>query len=375
MRIAEYNIVLDRSLLAFHLCIILGDLQHQVLHFNYDRKKPVASCPGLVNYLQKHRQIPGGIIHTVLDFSAYSDEPIRNIIPYLVLSNATTAPGSNGTPAVIRRPLYVFMSSDSVYEVCADKLHTGAHVESDAVRPPASQDRHQLATTDDYGDGKMRGEEYLQEQQAACGEAGMDYVVLRLADVIGPRDTTERWWQCQLYLHVATALREPVFIPKQLDGRRLSFAYVNDIAAIIQHLICLPDGELQTVVNDSYNIGCVDTITIQGLYEAIQRLLFRGETTFRYTKNSECVPQLYPSVERGPIDVTKACVKLHLNELATPLMQAISDTVQFYDTVVVKDAFRQERKEVYESMVDDFGSLYDTRKLKKILKSTLHLDL
>ena len=352
---------------------MLDELRHQVLHFTYDRKKPLTSCPGLLTYLQKHSQIPGGAIHTVLDFSAYSDEPIRAIVPYLAARTANHA--SNGAASTIRRPVYVFMSSDSVYEVCADKRHNGANVETDAIRPPASQDRHQLASSDEYGDGKLRGEEYLQEQQAACAEAGLDYVALRLADVIGPRDTTERWWQCQLYLHVATALREPVFIPKQLDGRRLSFSYVNDIAAVVQHLICLPDVELRSVVNDSYNIGCVDTITTQGLYEAIQRLLFRGETTFRFTKDSECVPQLYPSVERGPVDVTKACVKLRWNEIATPLAQAIADTVQFYDTIVAKDVFRQERKEVYESMVDDFGSLYDTRKLKKILKSTLHLDV
>ena len=357
-----------------NLLLFSGELQHQVLHFCYDRKKPLASCPGLLTYLQKHSQVPGGTIHTVLDFSAYSDEPIRTILPYLAACNSSNLMGSNGT-SLIRRPLYVFMSSDSVYEVCADKRHNGAHVESDGVRPPASQDRHQLATADDYGDGKMRGEEYLREQHTACTEGGLDYIALRLADVIGPRDTTERWWQCQLYLHVATALREPVFIPKQLDGRRLSFSYVNDIASVIQHLICLSDVEMQSVVNDSYNIACVETITTQDLYEAIQRHLFRGETTFRFTKDNDCVPQLYPSVERGPIDVTKACVKLRWSEIATPLTQAISDTVQFYDNIVAKDVFRQERKEIYESMVTDFGCLYDTRKLKKILKSTLHLEV
>lgn len=340
------------------------------MHFSYDRRKPLSTCLGLFNYLNKHCQIPGGTIHTVIDFSAYSDEPLRAIIPHLINNNGT---GNN--TGLMRRPLYIYISSDSVYEVCSDKRHNGATVETDAVRPPTAQDRHQMATSDDYGDGKMRAEEYLHEQRNCQTGGGLDYLVLRLADVIGPRDTTSRWWQCQLYLHVATALREPVFIPKQLDGKRLSFAYVSDIASVIQHIICMADIELQSVVNEAYNIASVETITIQGLYEAMQRHLFRGETTFRFTKDSECVPQLYPSVERGPVDVTKACVKLRWSEIATPLTHALTETVKFYDNIVSKNMYIEERKEVYESMLDDFGSLYDTRKLRKILKSTLNLDL
>ena len=52
-----------------------------------------------------------------------------------------------------------------------------------------------LAKADEYGHAKLGGEEVLVKQQAA---GGFPWVSLRLADVIGPRDTTDRWWVYQV---------------------------------------------------------------------------------------------------------------------------------------------------------------------------------
>lgn len=86
------------------------------------------------------------------------------------------------------RLLYVYISSDSAYEVCGegfpeDRLH--GHVESDAVRPADPSQRELFASRDDYGHEKLRGEELLREELQNSAEPKLPFVVLRLPDVIG----------------------------------------------------------------------------------------------------------------------------------------------------------------------------------------------
>ncbi|CAG7720176.1 unnamed protein product, partial [Allacma fusca] len=50
---------------------------------------------------------------------------------------------------------------------------------------------------DSYGDQKLAGEEVLIENNKATG---MKFLIFRLADVIGPRDTTDRWWTYQMWI-------------------------------------------------------------------------------------------------------------------------------------------------------------------------------
>lgn len=64
--------------------------------------------------------------------------------------------------------LYAFISSDSVYEVCAlpaqpqNQPHPFELVEEMSVRPASIDERKRLRKRDDYGDGKLNCEETFQ---------------------------------------------------------------------------------------------------------------------------------------------------------------------------------------------------------------------
>jgi len=89
-------------------------------------------------------------------------------------------------------------ATDSVYDVCA-KLHKGRTLETDAVRPEDPEERVMLAEHHYYGDRKLLAEEELLGQRQ---HGGFPFVILRLPDVIGPRDNTHRFWIYQLWIKV-----------------------------------------------------------------------------------------------------------------------------------------------------------------------------
>jgi len=63
---------------------------------------------------------------------------------------------------------------------------------------------------------------------------GIPYVMLRLPDVLGPRDTTYRFWLYQLWVRLAPVLgSRPVTIPKFLEEQENSFVYVDDVAKVV----------------------------------------------------------------------------------------------------------------------------------------------
>jgi hypothetical protein len=57
---------------------------------------------------------------------------------------------------------YVYISTDSVYEVCVQPNHKGGRKEEDAKRPSDKSERDRLKEEDDYGDNKLEVEEVLQ---------------------------------------------------------------------------------------------------------------------------------------------------------------------------------------------------------------------
>lgn len=53
----------------------------------------------------------------------------------------------------IRR--YIYVSTDSVYEVCKEPSHEGPILEEDAVRPEDPREREEYAKRDLYGNNKL----------------------------------------------------------------------------------------------------------------------------------------------------------------------------------------------------------------------------
>jgi nucleoside-diphosphate-sugar epimerase len=73
--------------------------------------------------------------------------------------------------------LYIYISTDSVYEVSEEAEHDGPSLEGDAVRPSDVDISQQLADNDSYGSEKLAGEELLAAARSSSG--GPPYVLLR----------------------------------------------------------------------------------------------------------------------------------------------------------------------------------------------------
>ena len=58
----------------------------------------------------------------------------------------------------IRR--YIYISTDSVYEVCKEPSHEGPTLEEDAVRPEDPRERDAYAQRDLYGSNKLECKEH-----------------------------------------------------------------------------------------------------------------------------------------------------------------------------------------------------------------------
>ena len=84
--------------------------------------------------------------------------------------------------------------------------------ETDSVRPKSLEEEEQLREFDEYGDDKLSCEEILIQQQE---RGGFPWVSLRFADVIGPRDTSPRWFFYHIWIKLYTNIREvvPFYIP------------------------------------------------------------------------------------------------------------------------------------------------------------------
>ena len=221
----------------------------------WDRRKPLSDCVDLVAECRE------GCFHAVIDFSGYT--------PVMVEESTKLLQG--------KTELYIYISSDSVYEVCVEKCHQGWTKETDALRPKDRSTRRALSIEDDYGHKKLQCEEILSAVGKATGMGvsgqAFPYVILRLADVIGPRDSTDRWWQYQSWVDLAARSGTRVKIPDLYKNKPLSFVFVKDVARLIAKIIFQTEGLHPEVGLDqftgAYNLACKESPT---LYELIDDL-------------------------------------------------------------------------------------------------------
>ncbi|XP_074650239.1 multidrug and toxin extrusion protein 1-like [Tubulanus polymorphus] len=303
------------------------NIKPHVRHINCDRYGEGSIgyvCPELVKLVDSIDSI-----HAVVDFSAYESRVIVDAVKLLT-----------------RKPVgvYIYISSDSVYEVC-NKTHENPSIETDAVRPENAAERERLNLFDSYGHRKLEGEEVLLKMRANDGPA---YVFLRLPDVIGPRDSTDRWWIYQLWIKLSAYTREPVRLPRSVSGEPLSFVYVNDVARCIAGIVSTRD---KTVYNEAYNLAFDETVSLEQLLEMIRDNLVETQTKFIYDEDVEKEFYLYPSVTKGPIDIAKARRKL--NWKPTSLEDAVRQTVQFYEKAMKNANFKREIKEIVRNLRKD----------------------
>ena len=119
----------------------------------------------------------------VIDFSCFDGVQAAQLLDYI-------------RPLSVKR--YVYISTDSIYEVTT-KSHLGPTTETDDERPADLTLQAQLHAADSYGDKKLEAEETIAK---LWNNDGRSYAFVRIPDVIGPRDTTYRFWMYQLLIKV-----------------------------------------------------------------------------------------------------------------------------------------------------------------------------
>lgn len=132
----------------------------------------------------------------VLDFSAFEPKWVHDAID--VLKSVTVK-------------VYIYISSDAVYEVSNPKGSKRLSVEEDAVRPADVKIRQNLAKQDPYGHAKLAGEEALKDQ------SHFPWVVFRYADVIGSRDVTRRFAFYHTWLLFFDHINIKFHIPSKIE--------------------------------------------------------------------------------------------------------------------------------------------------------------
>ncbi|KAK2725121.1 hypothetical protein QYM36_001544 [Artemia franciscana] len=295
----------------------------EVIHIKCDRFKHknennLLKCEKFIKLL-------GSItnIDLVVDFSAYKPKAISDALEVL-----------KG-----KVHLYIYISSDSVYEVCEGyNTASGLSKETDSVRPKDMEKRRMLARRDSYGDDKLSGEEVLEA-------SNVPYLILRLPDVIGPRDTTHRWWTYQLWMQLFTEFPLAIPIPRSNQILKTSYVYSKDVASTILNVTDLSRTKSE-ILNQSYNIGFEEGFTLKELLYELESEM--GQNIDYDLNADENAFTLFPSVSRGMVDITKA--KDMIGFVPTKWKQALREVVQFYSGAALK--YPSELKDVVDNLLD-----------------------
>ena len=154
------------------------------------------------------------------------------------------------------------------------------------------------------------------------------YVILRLPDVLGPRDSTNRWWFYQMWIQFYSSIQKPLEISTYL---RSSYVYVNDVARYITYILSKTFLDFSTIFhNQILNVACTEIISINDLFLMIIDELNLNvlDISIKYNPNTET--DFFPSVTRGGINISKA-LSNQFNWKPTSLKQIVQETIHWYN--------------------------------------------
>lgn len=323
-------------------------IQPYVDCIEWDRKRSMTQCTALNDLLQK------GKLRAVIDFSSYKGIDVKDACKCIK----------------DKTELYIYISTDSVYEVC-EKNHEGFAKESDAVRPSSKDTYSTLKKLDSYGHEKLKGEEELLKAQK---QYNFKYVILRLADVVGPCDSTDRWWSLQLWITWCVLKDEVFYLPLKRKDTLLSFVYVEDVAQLLVTLILDVTKKTQSQneekYNNVFNLAIAENPSLETFIQDLSQLASGKPVKIEYTDSP--IADFYPSVENGPIDICRATRLLSWKPTAWKCV--LENTVRFYNEVPTDEKYYQERKEIYEEVINDLRDIYKKTDLEAIA-SILNISL
>ena len=260
--------------------------------------------------------VHSGKYDVVIDFSAYNPEHLQEAIGLLKL----------------RVGLYIYVSTDSVYEVC-EKRHDGPTKEEDAIRPQSARKRAKLKKDELYGHNKLACEEVLREQRKS---GGFPYTILRLPDVIGPRDNSLRFWMYQLWIRVHEAIEHPVHLPSGVANVPFSLVHVEDVAKAVEGVLDVGEKAHDQV----FNLGFEEHLTLDTFLNDLAAKL--GVKDLQFHHDDKTSWHTYPTVTKGPLNITKARTLLNWEPMTW--QGALSSLCDFFDDAMTNEELSEEKE-------------------------------
>lgn len=239
-----------------------------------------------------------------IDFCAYDLDDVQPVASFLQ---------SIGTH-------YVFVSTDSVYEVCDAPIGVPRLESHAALRPTDAAERERLRRGDAYGDDKLQCEEWLADSRT------VPFTALRLPDVFGPRDGTKRHWSYQLLVRISD--ERPIELLPSERVRPLSFVFCRDVARAIVGVMLQPE----RCANTSFNLACDERPTLEQYLTMVAVHLGKLQLNVRALGADDDNPTTFlPSVSEraGVLDCELA--KRQFGFRPTPLSDALRETVEWHE--------------------------------------------
>ena len=231
--------------------------------------------------------------------------------------------------------LYVLLSRIQIYDVC--KPHGNSLTkEIDAVRPEEKAEVEDLNGAYTESNRFMEAEEVLIEQRR---RNGIPYVILRPADIIGPRDNTYRWIIYQLWAKATAHLPDqPLAIPDFLESENISLVYVKDVSDVIMRILDVSP----QIQDEAFNLAWKETFTLEQVLKTLLDALRMPNIPVKKFPDSErMVSYFYPMAAGRPLDVTKAMEMIGWK--TTPFEVAVQETVSFYEDVMTTEKYKVDR--------------------------------
>ncbi|CAD8164639.1 unnamed protein product [Paramecium pentaurelia] len=265
------------------------------IYYTYGNREDTNDFTTLLRYLQKKLNvgIDGRKWEAVIDFSAFYSNQVKSV--YAALRGLCN--------------LYIFISTDSIYDVC--KIKEIPITEDQDQRKDLQESQKKRES---YGHNKLKCEEFLKNYVI---EGSFRYVILRLPDVIGPFDDSGRFFALVKWLKQND--KYPIQVDQVVQSEQISLVYSTDVVNCIKYFIQnIPQQ------NQIYNVCFDETISYIELAQVILNKISDKQLNIKHVTEAS---KFYPSVDCGVINNKK------IKELGiqfTPLMTALDKTIDFF---------------------------------------------
>ena len=264
---------------------------------------------------------------TIVDFSCETSKQMAYFLRHVCgsLSPKSAQPENCRQASSCRLAHYFLISSDSVYQ-CVGVDGVDEERPTFAAVADAAP-RHERRS---YSFQKALIEVALREGapcQCTC-------TVLRLPDVIGPRDPTGRYWATLLWAQS----KQPLLFPTTSAGAQVvSVVFSEDVASWLARTIKIG----KAWCGGTFNLACSEKPSLEELTVRIVKSVSPHAALTSSQSLADDTCDYYPSVTCGPLDISRAMAIQQVPWRPTPLAECLAKTTDFFLRLKVTSCERE----------------------------------